>query len=117
MIVVAVVGSRQFSDKPCVENIIAILAERWGGDLKVISGGAGGVDSWARDYCIGNGIWFEEFPADWNSYGKRAGFLRNQQMIEMSQGVVAFWDGKSKGTKLTIDLALQHRKPLEVHFA
>ena len=51
----------------------------------------------------------ERHPADWATHGKRAGFIRNAEMVERVKGVkaivLAFWDGESKGTKHTIDLA------------
>ena len=45
------------------------------------------------------------FPADWNKYGKRAGYIRNEQMAKEADALIAFWDGKSKGTKHMIDIA------------
>ena len=46
------------------------------------------------------------FPADWDKYGKRAGYLRNVQMAEYADALLAFWDGESRGTKNMIDEAL-----------
>jgi YspA, cpYpsA-related SLOG family len=113
---VAVVGSREFPDRRAVETRIAELHIIWHPDLCVISGGAHGVDTWVREKCAASKIRYEEFAADWNENGRAAGFIRNEAMVKRADLVIAFWDGESKGTKHTIDLALRHRKPLEVHF-
>jgi hypothetical protein len=115
-LVVAVVGSRDFADRGAVERRIAELHIEWHPDLTVISGGARGVDTWAREKCAASKISYTEYPADWATHGTPAGFIRNEEMVKAADMVVAFWDGTSKGTKLTIDLALRHRKTLEVHF-
>ena len=59
---------------------------------------------------------FTPYPADWKQHGKAAGMIRNAEMVRAADWVVAFWDGKSKGTKNTIDTALRLGKRLEVHF-
>lgn len=51
------------------------------------------------------GLAVEEFHADWDAYGKRAGLIRNQKMISTVHGLVAFWDGKSTGTRHAIECA------------
>lgn len=63
-----------------------------------------------------HGLPYKEFPADWEAHGKRAGFIRNQQIVNYADRVVAFWDGESKGTKSTIDMALKAKKRLDVVF-
>jgi hypothetical protein len=82
----------------------------------IISGGAGGVDTWARNAAKRFDTPFEEYPADWEHNGKAAGYIRNQEMVLAADKVIAFWDGQSKGTKHTIDLCLKHRTNLEVIF-
>ena len=47
----------------------------------------------------------ELFPADWKKYGKSAGYVRNSEMAEVAESLIAFWDGKSRGTKNMIDIA------------
>jgi hypothetical protein len=122
-VIVAVVGSRDFPRLTAVDELVNGL---WFAhvNLKIISGGARGVDSRVRVACKEHlrpsgdpdPIPFEEFPADWTRLGRPAGHARNQKLVEMSDLVIAFWDGESKGTKDTIDLALKLRKQLEVHF-
>lgn len=77
----------------------------FGDEICIISGGARGADKMAERYCKEKG-WlenFKEYLADWDTHGKKAGILRNLQMLEVADVVFAFWDGKSKGTKHMID--------------
>jgi hypothetical protein len=83
----------------------------------LVSGGARGVDTHAVEYgAKAWGLKSIVFPADWNKHGKRAGIVRNGQIVQAADFIVAFWDGKSRGTKSTIDLALSAHKHLEVFF-
>lgn len=74
-------------------------------EVVIISGAARGVDTFAADWAIVNGTGLEEYPAQWDKYGKRAGYIRNQQMLDEGKPdlVVAFPGGK--GTKMMIDIA------------
>ncbi|KKL45313.1 hypothetical protein LCGC14_2356910, partial [marine sediment metagenome] len=56
------------------------------------------------------------YRAEWDKYGKSAGFLRNQTIIDNCDMVVAFWDGKSKGTADTINKAKRSKKPILLVF-
>lgn len=64
----------------------------------VISGAARGADLAGERWAEANEIFCERYPADWTKYGKRAGFLRNKQMAETADALIALWDGKSRGT-------------------
>ena len=81
----------------------------------VISGEARGVDllgeRWGREHNVP----VEGFPADWKRHGKKAGVLRNIQMLENADALIAIWDVKSKGTKHMIDVATM--KGLKVYVA
>lgn len=74
---------------------------------EVVCGCAKGADSLGREWAKANNVPYREFPADWEAHGKRAGYLRNIEMAEYSDALLAFWDGKSKGTKNMIDEALK----------
>jgi hypothetical protein len=87
----------------------------------IISGEAAGADTLAREYAQQKGYQYEGFIPDWQSYGSMAGHIRNRKMCEyaLSQGrcgMVAFWDGRSKGTrnsiKLAKELGIEHRVTL-----
>lgn len=75
-------------------------------DTVVIHGDARGADRLADHAARGLGLKVEPYPADWSRYGKRAGILRNLEMLDSNPTtVIAFWDGESRGTQHTIDEA------------
>jgi len=79
----------------------------------IISGTARGADQLGERFAKEHGIPVEQFPADWNKYGKSAGYRRNEQMAEHAEALVAVWDGVSRGTMHMIEIA--KRKGLVVH--
>lgn len=60
-------------------------------------------------------ILIKEFPADWEKYGKAAGAIRNKEMGDYADALIAFWDGKSRGTKHMIDYMLSIGKEVHVY--
>ncbi len=72
---------------------------------EIVCGMAQGVDLLGKKWADENNIKVKEFPADWNQYGKSAGYKRNQEMAKYSNGLLAIWDGRSRGTKHMIDIA------------
>ena len=116
---VAIVGSRDYPDPGvAVRNYIEAArdgGEFYGGTI-IISGGARGIDTAAVEYADYLGLPTIVYPADWGRQGKAAGYARNEDIIADCDRVVAFWDGESKGTRHTIELALKNRKRLEVVF-
>lgn len=119
---IAIVGSREFPDAQ--QAVEGWFADRYGGEYPdqltdldtIVSGGAKGIDTIAVQVADNWGIKSEIYPADWKQYGKSAGIIRNKQIVEAADKVMAFWDGESKGTKNTIYVALQLKKNLEVIF-
>lgn len=81
--------------------------------IVVISGAAKGADTLGEQWAKENSIPCERFPADWNKYGRKAGYIRNVQMAEVAEGLIALWDGESRGTKHMIDIA--NKKGLKVY--
>lgn len=81
---------------------------------EIVSGTARGIDrsgeAWARTV----GISIKEFPADWDKYGNMAGPIRNRQMANYADALIAVWDGKSRGTKHMIDTMKKLKKPVFV---
>lgn len=77
-------------------------------EIVIVSGRARGADTLGERYARENGYKIDYHPADWDKYGKRAGYIRNTEMAKCADGLVAFWDGESKGTKMMIDIARQH---------
>lgn len=110
---VAIVGSREYADLDAVRTYVRDLVCYVGARL-IISGGARGVDRVAVATAKQHGGMTKVYPADWQRHGKRAGFIRNQQIVHNADKVVAFWDGKSNGTHHTIKLADDANKLHEV---
>lgn len=108
---IAIVGSRDYQNLDAVRQYV-FEQER---NSVIISGGARGVDSVAVDEAKRLGMAYEVYPADWSRYGRSAGALRNHQIVEAATEVVAFWDGKSPGTEITMTMARNAGKPLTVH--
>jgi len=73
-------------------------------------------DALGKKYATEHGIEYQEFPADWERFGKSAGFERNKYIVTAADVVVAFWDGKSKGTEHTLEIAKKQKKPTIVEF-
>ncbi len=77
---------------------------------EIVSGGAKGVDKAAEEVAKELGIPFREFLPDYEAYGKRAPLVRNDQIIDYADMVLAFWDGESHGTKYVIGECLKRGK-------
>lgn len=107
---VAIVGSREYAD---LESVAAYVKALPAGTT-VVSGDGGAVDKLAAKCALERGLTVIEIPALWRSYGKRAGFLRNEAIVRCADRVVAFWDGQSNGTRDTIQHANRYGKPCEV---
>ena len=103
---VIIAGSRGFSNyKLLKEKCNEYLREkRKEYNIIIISGGARGADTLGEKYAQDEGFSLEVFPANWNKFGKSAGFIRNEQMAEIADALIAFWDGKSHGTKHMIEI-------------
>ena len=108
---VAIIGSRTFTDYERAEEFLDALEL----DItRIISGGARGADAIAERYASEHGIPITVYPADWERYGRGAGMIRNKQIIADADVVIAFWDGASKGTKNSIELARKAKKKLAI---
>jgi len=112
-----IAGSRYYNDLKDFEEltnrkVVDLLIKGKDKNLEIISGGARGVDSMARIFANLYKFKFTEFPADWELYGRNAGVIRNIQMANYGTHLLAFWDGKSKGTGHMIRTA--ERLDLEV---
>lgn len=82
--------------------------------LEIVSGLAKGVDMEGKYWAQDRDIPVKEFPANWNLYGTRAGILRNIEMGKYADALLAFWNGKSRGTKHMIKFMLDLDKPIKV---
>jgi predicted Rossmann fold nucleotide-binding protein DprA/Smf involved in DNA uptake len=98
MIHLGIVGSRAYRNTQRIRDYIDTLPQ----DYVIVSGGAKGVDTIAETYAKSKGMQTIILKADWDKHGKSAGFIRNGAIVGASNVIVAFWDGKSKGTLDTI---------------
>ncbi len=105
---VAVVGSRCLT----INNLEEYLPIE---TTVIISGGAKGIDSCARKYTVENNIELTEFLPNYSRYGRTAPLRRNIDIINSADLVLAFWDGKSRGTKFVIDNCNRLGVPLKVY--
>ena len=109
---VIIAGSRDFSDYEYLsETLTSFIKEHPERDIVIVSGMARGADKLGERFAIENNFAIRRFYAKWDKYGKSAGYIRNNEMLDFIQqpncenAVIAFWDGRSKGTKHTIDNA------------
>lgn len=104
---VAIIGSRSLE--------IRNLGKYMPNDVtEIVSGGAKGIDKCAEDYAKTHGIKLTVFLPEYEKYGKAAPLKRNLQIIDYSDLVIAFWEGKSKGTKYVIDNCKKKNKPIQI---
>lgn len=104
----AVVGSRGL----WLENLGDYLPQ----DVtEIVSGGAKGIDTCAREYAKEHGLKLTEFLPDYRRYGRGAPLKRNLEIITYADQVLVFWDGKSPGTKYVIDQCEKQKKKVAVH--
>ena len=100
---VIIAGGRDFDNyellKEFCDNIIK------DDDYEIVSGNAKGADKLGENYSKERNLKLTLFPADWNKYNKAAGMIRNIEMAEYGDMLIAFWDQKSRGTKNMIDTA------------
>ena len=104
---VAVIGSRSLQIDQLKDYLPECVTE-------IISGGACGVDASAREYAKSNNIPLTEYLPEYEKYGKRAPLIRNIRIIEDADIVLAFWDGKSHGTRFVIEKCEQMGKEIKV---
>lgn len=83
--------------------------------IRVVSGTAKGVDTMGETWAQARGLRISRFPADWNTFGKRAGHIRNAEMQKFAEALVAFWDGSSPGTYDMIKQMQKAGKPVIVY--
>ena len=118
---VIIAGSREMADYEAAKKAISEAFSEIGGGapVRVVSGHCRGADILGERYAREHGLELAVFPAEWNRYGRRAGFIRNTRMAEFateegSEGtLIAFWDGQSRGTKMMIGIA--EKKGLSIH--
>ena len=112
---IIIAGGREFNNYELLKekcDYYLSKAVKDGYKIAIVSGKAKGADSLGEKYAKEKGYAIDEFPANWDKYKKKAGYLRNEEMAkhakETNGALIAFWDKKSKGTKHMIDLAKKY---------
>lgn len=112
---VIIAGGREFSDYgKLVQAWNELVADGVLWDVTVISGTARGADKLGERLAKETGAKCTRMPADWDTYGKSAGYRRNEAMAAVSDLLIACWDGKSRGTKHMIDIMVKLGKAVYI---
>lgn len=110
---VIIAGSRTFTDYELLDHKLSHILQRLTpDDTAIVSGTAKGADQMGEHWAWAHGFEVMRFPAQWDVHGKRAGYIRNEQMLEAATHLIAFHDGVSRGTAHMIDIA--RKKGLKV---
>ncbi len=109
-----IAGSRDFNDYRLLRKQVDYYRLHKNEITQVVSGCAKGADTLGEQYAEENGIEIKRFPADWNKHKRAAGPIRNRQMAEYADVLIAVWDGSSRGTKNMIDEMNKLGKPVFV---
>jgi hypothetical protein len=113
---VIIAGGRNFNDF----NKLTEIMDSWLRFKKethkiiIVSGGAKGADALGEMYANLRGYEITQYKANWDKYGKRAGYLRNEIMACNADALAAFWDGQSKGTDHMIKIAAKYNLPTKI---
>jgi len=114
-----VAGGREYTDYEQLSRTLFAMAdvEYCEHEVSIVSGMARGADSLGHHFAKTNNVKVYEFPANWRPngvYDSGAGHKRNAQMGDFADGLLAFWDGRSPGTKGMIDYMQRLGKPVHV---
>ncbi len=107
MLKVIVAGSRDFNDYKILKEKLDFYLQNHE-NIEIVSGTARGADKLGERYAKEKELKVKRFPADWKKHGKKAGYLRNEDMAKYATHAVIFWDGKSKGTGHMINLCKKY---------
>ena len=119
---VIIAGSREMADYEVAKKAISEAFSEIGGGapVRIVSGHCRGADILGERYARERGIELAVFPAEWNRYGRRAGYIRNCEMADFAAedgcrgDLIAFWDGRSAGTLDMIRRARAKDLPVQV---
>ena len=108
---VIIAGGRGFSDFELMNTKCNELLLESDEDIEIVSGTAKGADKMGEHYASVRGFAVKQFPANWDSHGKAAGYIRNVEMGNYCDIAIIFWDGESRGTKHMINIMKDLDKP------
>ena len=98
-----VTGSRTIIDSDFVYGALDAIKDKFEFD-EIVVGDAKGVDMIVLNWCINNAIRANVYEAEWHIYGRSAGPIRNNEMVEICDFGIGIWDGESVGTKHCIEI-------------
>lgn len=107
---VIIAGTRNFNDYEKLKKELDLFRATKE-VTEIVSGACKGADLLGEKYAKENNIPIKQFPANWEAYGKKAGPIRNEEMANYADYLIAFWDSESRGTKNMIDLMRRKHKP------
>lgn len=110
---VIIAGGRDFNNYKILCKVCDHMLSKQN-NIEIISGGANGADKLGEKYANERGYKIKQFLAKWDLYGKSAGFIRNEQMAEYGEALIAFWDESSKGTEHMIELAKKYELKIKI---
>jgi hypothetical protein len=97
---VIVAGGREFNNYALLRDKLDFaLRNKISEGITIVSGAARGADKLGEQYAVERGYNIDSHPADWDKFGKSAGYIRNKEMAQNADALMAFWDGKSRGHK------------------
>lgn len=108
-----IAGCRDFENYPLLKETVDKFRESVA-VTEIVSGGAAGADTLGEQYAKENRITLKVFPANWDKHGRAAGPIRNKQMAEYADQLIAIWDGQSKGTENMIKTMKEVNKPVYI---
>ena len=120
---VIVAGGRNLKDYKLIEHTLNELMENQPNQIEIVSGGQMSIDEFgnrfgadylAEQWAEKNAIQIHKFPANWNKHNKAAGPIRNRQMAQYGDALIAFWDGITRGTQSMIEEARAAKLPVNV---
>ena len=115
MLKIIVAGSRDFSDYGLLRQKLDFYCQNHPpNEIQIVSGAARGADRLGEKYAQDSHLSLKKFPANWDKYGRSAGYRRNEQMAEYATHAVVFWDGESKGSQHMIWIAQEQNLKLRV---
>ena len=111
---IIIAGGRDFKSYELLKYKCDIILKNVKTPIEIVSGKAKGADFLGETYAIEKGYEISYFPAGWEKHGKSAGVIRNEQMANYADALIAFWDGKSRGTKNMIELAKKNNLAVKI---
>jgi len=111
---IVIAGSRSFNDYKTLSNVCNVLFKNIS-EIEIVCGEAYGADKLGRKYAEEHNLLIKSFPANWDKYGKSAGYIRNKEMAKYCDNAIIFWDGVSKGSNHMIKLCKEFNKDVLVY--